>query len=138
MKSRLVFDKKDLIGAWVANEVEQTASWGSFYAMGIMRGKEVLAGVVFNNFNSCNVTAHIAVKRFTKLFPELIKHAFFYAFKQNNLLRVTGLVESDNKKSLALNKHIGFEKETIMKKAGAKGQDIIVLVMWPENCRWVN
>ena len=126
------------MGQWVADQVEQTASWGDFYAMGIEDDKgEILAGVVFNNFNGSNATAHIAVKRFTRLFPGLIEHACNYAFNQNKLNRLTGLVEADNEKALRLDWHIGFEVETTLRKAGSKGQDMIVLVMWPERCRWI-
>jgi hypothetical protein len=138
MASNFVFEDKDRVGQWVADQVEQTASWGDFYAMGVEDGNgEILAGVVFNNFNGSNATAHIAVKRFTRLFPGLIEHAFNYAFNQNKLNRVTGLVEADNEKALRLDWHIGFEVETTLRKGGAKGQDMIVLVMWPERCRWI-
>jgi L-amino acid N-acyltransferase YncA len=133
--SRLVFDDKERVGAWVAEQVEQTASWGDFYAMGVERDGELVCGVVFNNFNDSNATCHIAVTQMTKAFSELLNHAAAYAFVQCKLRRLTGLVESGNEKALRLDKHIGFVEEAVMKQAGAKGQDVIVLVLWPENFR---
>ena len=50
----LIFDDKERVGAWVAEQVEQRAEWGSFYAMGAEVDGKIVSGVVFNNFNECN------------------------------------------------------------------------------------
>jgi L-amino acid N-acyltransferase YncA len=44
-------------------------------------------------------------------------------------------VEENNAKSLKIIRHIGFVDEGVMQQAGTGGQDIIVLVLWPENYR---
>jgi RimJ/RimL family protein N-acetyltransferase len=129
----LVFDDKERVGAWVADQVEQTSSWGDFYAMGAEANGEIVSGVVFNNFNESNSTCHIAVSKPNRLFLELLDHAYSYAFGQCKLKRLTGLVAADNHKALKLDKHIGFVEEGVMAKAGRQGQDIITLVLWPEN-----
>jgi L-amino acid N-acyltransferase YncA len=131
----LIFDDKERVGAWVAKEVEQRCTWGSFYAMGAEVNGQIVSGVVFNNFNECNATAHIAVSKPNKLFLELLDHAFLYAFETCGLRRLTGLVEADNSKALKLDKHIGFKEEGVMEQAGSDGQDMIVLVLWPQNYR---
>ena len=132
-KHRLVFDDKKRVGAWVAEEVKKRSEWGSFYAMGAETDGQLVSGIVFNNFNECNATCHIAVSKPTKLFLELLDHGFKYAFETCKLRRLTGLVEADNSKALKLDKHIGFIEEGVMKEAGSEGQDIIVLVLWPHN-----
>jgi RimJ/RimL family protein N-acetyltransferase len=134
-ESRLVFDDKKRVGAWVAEEVQQRSEWGSFYAMGAEIDGQLVSGIVFNNFNECNATAHIAVSKPTKLFLELLDHGFTYAFETCGLRRLTGLVEADNSKAIKLDKHIGFVEEGIMEKAGSEGQDMVVLVLWPHNYR---
>lgn len=134
--AELVFDQKQRIGNWVARQVGQTSDWGGFYAMGIMQGDEVIAGVVFNNFNGANATCHIAISRYTRLVPALIKHACKYAFNQCGLKRLTGMVPSNEPKILAFDKHLGFEEEFVMKN-GAPGADMHILVMWPDTCRWL-
>ena len=134
-ESRLVFDDKKRVGAWVAEEVQQRSEWGSFYAMGAEIDGQLVSGIVFNNFNECNATAHIAVSKPTKLFLELLDHGFKYAFETCGLRRLTGLVEADNSKAIKLDKHIGFVEEGIMEKAGSEGQDMVVLVLWPRNYR---
>jgi len=133
----LVFDRKVEIGQWVAEQVEQTASWGDFYAMGAVDEitGEIVAGIVFNNFNTSNATCHIAVTKPGKYLVELLRHAAEYAFIHCGLKRVTGLIESGNRKALRLDYHMGFEHEFRMEQAGTDGQDIEVLVLWPQNFR---
>lgn len=132
----LVFDESRRAGEWVAKQVEQEASWGDFYAMGVKIDGEFVAGIVFNNYNTANATCHVAVTRTGKYLRELLVHAYKYAFVYCKMNRVTGLVESTNKKALKLDYHIGFEHEFTMKKAGREGADIEVLVLWPENFRY--
>lgn len=129
----LIFDDKDRVGEWVAEKVDQVSSWGDFYAMGAEVKGEIVSGVVFNNFNESNSTCHIAVSKPNRLFLELLDHAYGYAFGQCGLKRLTGLVASDNHKALKLDKHIGFVEEGVMRQAGRQGQDIITLVLWPNN-----
>lgn len=136
MLTKMLFDQKERVGAWVAEQVEQSASWGDFYAMGVEWDGEIVAGVVINNFNGANATAHIAVTKTGKFLIELMKHVTRYAFIQCGLKRLTGMVDDDNTKALNLDKKIGFEHEFTMKSAGHGGQDLHVLVLWPHNFRY--
>jgi len=103
--------------------------------MGAEKKGELAAGVVLNNFTPCSATVHLAVSTPTKSLSELLDHAFLYAFKTCKLRRLTGLVEANNAKSLKIIKRLGFVQEGVMREAGTDGQDIIVLVLWPENYR---
>jgi RimJ/RimL family protein N-acetyltransferase len=134
-ESRLIFDDKERVGDWVAEQVGQRCTWGDYYAMGAEVNGELVSGIVFNGFNESNATCHIACSKPNKLFLELLDHGFVYAFKTCGLRRLTGLVEADNDKALKLDKHIGFEEEAVLKQAGSEGQDIQILVLWPWNYR---
>jgi RimJ/RimL family protein N-acetyltransferase len=134
--AELVYDQKERIGAWVAQQVGQGADWGSFYALGVVSGDDVIAGVVFNNFNGANATCHIAIARYTRLVPAMVQAACKYAFNFAGLKRLTGMVPSNEPQVLAFDKHLGFEEEFVMKD-GAPGADMHVLVMWPDTCRWL-
>lgn len=134
--AHLVFDHKDIIGPWVAQQVEQSASWGDYYAMGAVDEGGIAAGVVFNNFNGSNATCHIAVARRGKWLIDLLVHGARYAFEHCKLNRLTGMVEDGNQAALRLDYKIGFEHEFTMRKAGNGGQDLHVLVLWPENFRY--
>lgn len=133
-RARLVFDRKDLIGAWVAAQTGQTTTWGDFYAMGIMRGSSVLAGVVFNNFNDVNCTVHIALREPNRLIIPLFCAVCDYAFNKCKLKRITGMVPTNKPDVLAFDKHLGFREECVMKDA-AVDADMQVLVMTPADAR---
>lgn len=134
--AELVFDQKDRIGAWVAERVGQGADWGSFYAIGIANGEEILAGVVINNYNGANATCHIAIARQTKLLISLLEHVCNYAFNHCHLKRLTGMVPTNEPHIIEFDKHLGFEEEFVMKD-GAPGADMQILVMRPDTCPWL-
>lgn len=134
--ANLVFDRKAYVGEWVARQVGQTGEWGSFYAMGVESNGELTAGIVFNNFNGANATCHIAVERPNKAFLRLLEAAADYAFNRCGLKRLTGMVPSNEPHILAFDKHLGWEEEFVMRD-GAPGADMHILVMRPDNCRWL-
>lgn len=134
---RLVTDQKERVAQWVAARVEQSASWGAFYAMGIERNGEIVAGVVVNNFNGVNATAHIAIDRPGKDTILLLRAVADYAFRQCRLKRLTGLVPASSPDVLAFDLHIGWEEEFVMPCAAPDGGPLHVLVMWPDKCRWL-
>ena len=133
--SELVFNDKERIGDWVAGHVGQLSSWGGYYAMGAELEGEPISGVVFNNFTDSSATVHLAVSKPKKILSELFDHAFLYAFETCKLRGLTGLVEAQNAKSLKIIKHLGFVEEGVMREAGTDGQDIIILVLWPDKYR---
>ena len=131
----LLFNQKELIGAWVAERVGQSCSWGDFYAMGVELGGKIVAGLVFSDFTGKNAFVHLAVDRMTRRLPELFDHGTRYAFDQCGLLRVTAPVEETNTKSLNIVRKVGFEQEATLRRAGENGQDSHLFVLWPENFR---
>jgi hypothetical protein len=133
----LIFDQKERVGDWVAQQVEQTASWGSFYAMGVEKDGQIVAGVVVNNYNCANATAHIAIAYRTREIVDLFRHVCRYAFVQCGLSRLTGMVPLSKPDVIAFDKHLGFKEEFVMRKAAHDGGDLMVLVMWPDGCRWL-
>ncbi len=132
----VVLDQQDRVGAWVARMVGQGASWGDFYAVGVVSGDDIIAGVVINNYNGANATCHIAIAQQTKAIVELFQTVCDYAFNHCKLRRLTGMVPTNEPRIIAFDKHLGFEEEFVMKD-GAPGADMQVLVMRPETCRWL-
>lgn len=134
---RLVIDQKERVADWVARRVEQSASWGSFYAMGVERDGELVAGVVVNNYNGANATCHIAIDRPGKDTITLLRAVADYAFRHCKLKRLTGLVPASKPEVLEFDLHLGWEMEFVMRSAAYDGGDLHVLVMWPDKCRWL-
>jgi RimJ/RimL family protein N-acetyltransferase len=137
MSAVLVFDEPQRIGAWVAAQVEQSASWGDFHAIGAVLDGEVVAGVVFNNYNGVNCTVHIAIVRRGRFLIELFRAVCDYAFRHCGLKRMTGMVPASKPQVLAFDLHLGFEEEFVMREAAFDGGDLPVLVMRPAGCRWL-
>lgn len=136
----LVTQHKDAVASWVAERVGQTTSWGGFYAMGILDTdrRELVAGVVFNNFNGRNATVHIAMgPGVGRAMVTLFRAVSEYAFRQCGLKRLTGLVPASKPQVLKFDKNLGFEEEFLMKD-GAPDGDMHVLVLWPHKCRWLS
>jgi RimJ/RimL family protein N-acetyltransferase len=134
--AHLVLDQQERVGAWVAKQVGQGASWGDFYAIGVAAGEDIIAGVVINNYNGANATCHIAIAQQTKAIIPLFQAVCDYAFRHCKLKRLTGMVPTNEPDIIAFDKHLGFEEEFVMKD-GAPGADMQVLVMRPETCRWL-
>ena len=134
--AELVYDQQERIGAWVAKQVGQGSSWGGFYAIGVVRGDDIIAGVVINNYNGANATCHIAIAQPTKAIVLLFQTLCDYAFRHCGLKRLTGMVPTNEPHIIAFDKHLGFEEEFVMKD-GAPGADMQILVLRPENCRWL-
>jgi len=136
----LITDHPEVFAGWVAQKVGMLSSWGSCYALGIVdtEKKAIVGGVVFNNFNGSNATAHIALEPgIGRAMIALFEAVAHYAFVQFKLKRLTGLVDASNTKALNLDLHIGFEDEFTMKSAGSDGGDLRILVLWPDKCRWL-
>lgn len=137
MTDRLVFDDKERVAKWVAEQVEQSASWGSMYAMGAERDGELVAGVVMNNYNGVNATVHLAVKKPGKDMVALFRAFCDYAFNVCKLKRITGLVPASLPKVLAFDLKLGFEEEFVMQEAAQDGGPLHILKMTPDTCRWL-
>jgi RimJ/RimL family protein N-acetyltransferase len=134
--AELVLDNKEVIGAWVAEQVGHGASWGDYYALGIRKGNRITAGIVINNYNGANATCHIAIKEFSKKLVSLFRATADYAFNHCKLKRLTGMVPTNEPHIIAFDKKVGFEEEFILKD-GAPGADMMILVLWPDKCRWL-
>ena len=134
--AHLVLDQQARVGAWVAEQVGQGASWGDFFAVGVANEDDIIAGVVINNYNGANATCHIAIARQTKMLVPLLQTVCDYAFNHCKLKRLTGMVPTNEPHIIAFDKHLGFEEEFVMQD-GAPGADMQVLVMRPETCRWL-
>ncbi|MEN6540832.1 MAG: hypothetical protein ABFC67_14590 [Mizugakiibacter sp.] len=136
----LITDQKEAFGAWVAEKVEMRAPWGGFYAMGVVdtEKKAIVAGVVINQFNGSNALAHIAIERGAgRQIIKMLESVADYAFNQCNLKRLTGMVPASKPDVLAFDLNLGWQHEFTMKCGAPDGEDMHVLVMWPEKCKWL-
>jgi len=113
------------------------AEWGVSTGIGLERDGVLIAGVVYDRFTGPNVYAHIAGTPGTQWMTRQFLHAIFsYPFEQLGVARITGEVAASNAEALRLDKHFGFKYEATLKGVVPSG-DLVILVMWKEDCRWL-
>ena len=122
------------VAEWVFQRVGGAVSAHS-QGIGWQKDGEIIAGVAYECFTGGNIYVHQCVQgRVPRMFWWAVTD---YPFNQLGCKRITGLVESTNKKALELNKHIGFRVEATLEKAGQNDADMVVMVLWKEDCRSV-
>ena len=122
------------VAEWVFQRVGGAVSAHS-QGIGWQVDGELVAGVAYECFTGGNIYVHQCVKgRVPRMFWWAVTD---YPFNQLGCKRITGLVESTNKKALELNKHIGFRVEATLEKAGQNDADMVVMVLWKEDCRFL-
>lgn len=107
--------------------------------LGLERDDELVAGVVYEGFNGKNVWMHVAAEPGAKwMTREYLRYCFHYPFNEMGVQRVTGYVEASNELARRFDEHLGFRQEAVLKGAATDGGDVILYVMWKDECRYVN
>jgi RimJ/RimL family protein N-acetyltransferase len=107
--------------------------------LGLERDGELVAGVVYEGFNGKNVWMHVAAEPGAKwMTREYLRYCFHYPFNEMGVQRVTGYVEASNELARRFDEHLGFRQEAVMKGAATDGGDVILYVMWKDECRYVD
>lgn len=108
---------------------------GGGQGIGLERDGDLIAGVLYDNFNGRSVCMHVAGVG-NWLNRGYLKRAFDYPFNQLKVGKLIGLVDSKNKAALRFDRHLGFVAEGIIKDAGRTG-DLHILTMTREQCRYL-
>lgn len=99
------------------------------------KDKNIAAVCGFNGHmgNCCQM--HIAIEG--KLTRPYIRACFGYPFKTLGYACVIGLVAEGNKDALRFDQHIGFKEVHRIRQGASGGEDLIILEMRREDCRWL-
>lgn len=131
-------EANDYIGTWVANKLKLDVNrWDSYQAFGVIKEQELIAGVILNRFNGNDITLHVASIDKAWLSKEFLYHLFHYVFDVCGCLRCTSLVDAKNIHVLDFDNKLGFIQEGKARKAGRDGDDLIILGMLREECRFL-
>ena len=133
--NRIVTDR-DRVGAWINKRVALDFHYHD-QTIGLERDGELVAGVLYQDYNGANVFMHVASEGAHWLNREFLWFAFYYPFVQMKVKRVTATVKSGNAASLRFVRHLGFTDEFTMVD-GAPDGDLEILKMTKANCRWLN
>lgn len=124
----------DAIGHWVAERVKSKYFAEGSQAIGLERDGQIIAGVIYENWNKTSIVCHIAIEgRMTKTY---LKAIFNYPFNVCNCKKIIVPVVSNHSKSIKLVNKMGFTEEARLKDASLDG-DIIFLTLARENCRFL-
>ena len=103
---------------------------------GLVHNGKLEAVVALSGFNGHNITVAQAIDgRYVP--PFFFWAVCDYVFKELNCGRMTAVVNEKNERALKVNSKLGFEQEARLSKASETGDDMIVMVMWKDSCKWL-
>ena len=131
----IVFDTPR-IGQWVCERTGGAFN-GEGAAIGLEQGGELIAGVLYDQYNGRSACMHVAAaKGASWMTRPYLRICFDYPFNQLKLNTLIGLVDSTNEDALRFDKHLGFRLATVIPGAGQKG-DLCILTMARNQCRFL-
>lgn len=106
--------------------------------VGLEKDGKLIAGALYEGYNGHNVWVHLAGAPGRKwMNRQFLWYGFHYPFNEMGVKRLSGYVNASNTDARRLNEHLGYEEEARLKGAAPDGGDVILYVMWRENCRFL-
>ena len=107
-------------------------------AIGLRRDGELVAGAVYEGFNGRNIWVHLAgLPGRCWLNRKFLQAGFHYPFVTCGVERLSGYVNESNTDARRFDEHVGFKEEARLKGAAPDGGDVILYVMWRQDCRYL-
>lgn len=134
--SRLIFDEHQRIADWCEARIVHFSGWGSdpraigYELAGVLKG-----GVVYTNYSHGNVFASIALDG--SINRRFLHAIFFNPFIAWKVRHIGCLIETSNTRSIRLCSHMGFIPEGRLREAAVNGEDVILMGMLRNECRWL-
>lgn len=124
------------VGPWICERAG--GQWlPGMRTVGAEKDGELVAGVLYAEYNGVHCFVTIAAAGGSWLTPRLLWYIFRYPFIELKCRRLTALVNDDNSRSEAFVKDLGFSLESKLEGASPTG-DILVFRMMKDDCRWLN
>ncbi|MGB1373820.1 MAG: GNAT family N-acetyltransferase [Aequoribacter sp.] len=95
----------------------------------------IIAVCGFEGFDGVGIEGMIAGRPGNKRF---IKEVFKYVFDQLQVRRFTVRVSENNEAAYRFDLKLGFIEEGRLRQAGKDGEDIIILGMLRNECKWLS
>lgn len=128
----------DWVGKIVRAEFDGARGIGLLRTVQTAVGEQcaLCAGVVYEDWNGVNITAHIAAEGRNWATPWFLGVIFDYPFVQLKCNRITVCVGEQNRDSRRFVGHLGFTQEANLQGAHPTG-DLIVYRMFRDDCRYL-
>lgn len=102
------------------------------------RPPEIIAGCWYEAHNGPNIVLHCASTQDRRWLNRAFLYlTFAYPFLQMGVKRITSPVAASNTDARKFIEHIGFTLEASLKGASNDGSDMLLYVMFKEDCRWL-
>jgi hypothetical protein len=124
-------------GEWVMERVQGVFNDRTDHVIAVARDDTPVGGVVFTYFLGGAITMHMAGTGANWGTKDFLWMVYDYAFVQLGVRKVIGLVAADNHLALKIDLKMGFVVETVITEMTADGQDLLVLSMRRDQCRWL-
>lgn len=130
----MIITDKSIVGPWIAQKCNMVWTEENSTAIGLIRNKQLVAGVWYEDFNGKSVTCHIAIDgRMTK---EYLAFIFRYPFIQLGVDKIVAPIISNNEKSIRLVENMGFEEEARLLDVFPNG-NLLFFVLNKDKCRFL-
>jgi RimJ/RimL family protein N-acetyltransferase len=108
-------------------------------AIGLKRDERLVAGVLYEGINAHNCWMHVAGEPGSRwLTRDYLRTVFAYPFLVCGVRRISGYVDAQNHQARRFDEHLGFQEEARLSGAGMNGGDVILYVMWRDECRFLD
>lgn len=131
--TRIVSDKL-IVGPWVARKVFGTFHPETSEALGLERRGEMVAGVIYENWNGASMVVHIAVEGL--LTPAYLHAIHHYPFVHVGAAKVIAPIGEANEESIRFVRKLGFTQEGRIPGAHPDGA-LLLYTQSRENCRYL-
>ncbi|MEM8791023.1 MAG: GNAT family protein [Pseudomonadota bacterium] len=143
MKERIygnvLFGADKLVSDWVAERLEYDEFHQNARALGVIREGNIVAGVVYYDFNQSNIFGAIAAVEGSRWADRgTLFRIFEYPFDQLRVNRITCVIAESNTKSMKLCTQMGFRFEARHEGAAHDGGAMISMRMFRDDCRWIS
>jgi RimJ/RimL family protein N-acetyltransferase len=122
------------VGHWVARRIRGGYFAERSNALGLERDGDLVAGVIYENWNHQSIWCHIAIEG--RITPAYLAAIFDYPFNVAQVEKIIVPVGSDNAESLKMVKKMGFVEEGRIKDGRPDG-DIVFLTLARDSCRYI-
>lgn len=134
---KIVWDRPEEVMKFVADKVGEN-NFERYSAIGLEKDGNLIAGVIFKNKNASSIMMHVASDGSRHwMTPAYMAACFGYAFNQEKVNLIIGLVRADNYEAQRFDEHLGFKRLGQLPQACSDGTDIIIYGMLKSECRYL-
>lgn len=134
-RCRILDRDHERVGLWLAEKTDGEWREGAT-CVGLERNGEIVAAVMYDQFNGASVCMHVASTGKHWLNREFLWYAFFYPFTQMGVNVVIGLVAKENTAAVRFDEHLGFQLAAEIPEAHPSGA-LLVYTLRKADCRWL-